>query len=42
MNIFKLDEDPIIAAQLSCDKHVIKMVKYIILVWSSIYEVSNM
>lgn len=29
MNIFKLDENPIIAAQLACDKHVIKMIKYI-------------
>lgn len=25
MNIFILDKDPIIAAQMLCDKHVIKM-----------------
>ena len=26
MNIFYLDRDPIIAAQMSCDKHVVKMI----------------
>ena len=26
MNIFYLDKDPIIAAQMSCDKHVVKMI----------------
>ena len=26
MNIFYLDKDPVIAAQLSCDKHVVKMI----------------
>ena len=26
MNIFFLDKDPKIAAQLQCDKHVVKMV----------------
>lgn len=26
MNIFVLDKDPIVAAQLQCDKHVVKMV----------------
>lgn len=26
MNIFKLDNDPIKAAQLQCDKHVVKMI----------------
>ena len=26
MNIFRLDNDPIIAAQLQCDKHVVKMI----------------
>lgn len=26
MNIFVLDKDPIIAAQLQCDKHVVKMI----------------
>jgi len=26
MNIFILDEDPVIAAQLQCDKHVVKMI----------------
>ena len=26
MNIFYLNEDPIIAAQMSCDKHVVKMI----------------
>jgi len=26
MNIFILDEDPVIAAQLQCDKHAVKMV----------------
>jgi hypothetical protein len=26
MNIFVLDKDPVIAAQLQCDKHVVKMV----------------
>ena len=26
MNIFYLDRDPVIAAQLSCDKHVVKMI----------------
>ncbi len=26
MNIFRLDDDPIIAAQLQCDKHVVKMI----------------
>ena len=26
MNIFYLDEDPILAAQMHCDKHVVKMI----------------
>ena len=26
MNIFILDEDPVVAAQAQCDKHVVKMV----------------
>lgn len=26
MNIFFLDEDPIIAAQMNCDKHVVKII----------------
>ena len=26
MNIFVLDEDPTIAAQMQCDKHVVKMI----------------
>ena len=26
MNIFYLDKDPVIAAQMSCDKHCIKMI----------------
>jgi len=26
MNIFILDEDPVIAAQMQCDKHIPKMV----------------
>ena len=26
MNIFILDEDPVLAAQLQCDKHVVKMI----------------
>ncbi|WP_237342937.1 pyrimidine dimer DNA glycosylase/endonuclease V [Wolbachia endosymbiont of Folsomia candida] len=26
MNIFILHEDPVIAAQMLCDKHVVKMV----------------
>ena len=26
MNIFYLDRDPVIAAQMSCDKHVVKMI----------------
>ena len=26
MNIFYLDRDPKIAAQLACDKHVVKMI----------------
>lgn len=26
MNIFVLDQDPVIAAQLQCDKHVVKMI----------------
>ena len=26
MNIFILDEDPVVAAQLQCDKHVVKMI----------------
>ena len=26
MNIFRLDNDPVVAAQMMCDKHVIKMV----------------
>ena len=26
MNIFYLDKDPVIAAQMSCDKHVVKMI----------------
>ncbi|MGL5028900.1 MAG: pyrimidine dimer DNA glycosylase/endonuclease V, partial [Wolbachia pipientis] len=25
MNIFVLDEDPAIAAQMLCDKHIVKM-----------------
>ena len=26
MNIFYLDKDPVIAAQMHCDKHVVKMI----------------
>lgn len=26
MNIFILDKDPVISAQLQCDKHVVKMI----------------
>ena len=26
MNIFILDNDPVIAAQMQCDKHVVKMI----------------
>ena len=26
MNIFYLDRDPVIAAQMSCDRHVVKMI----------------
>ena len=26
MNIFYLDRDPVIAAQMMCDKHVVKMI----------------
>jgi len=26
MNIFRLDDDPVLAAQLQCDKHVVKMI----------------
>ena len=26
MNIFVLDEDPVISAQQACDKHVVKMI----------------
>lgn len=26
MNIFRLDDDPVIAAQLQCNKHVVKMI----------------
>ena len=26
MNIFYLHKDPIVAAQMSCDKHVVKMI----------------
>ena len=26
MNIFYLDRDPVVAAQLMCDKHVVKMI----------------
>jgi hypothetical protein len=26
MNIFILDKDPVLAAQLQCDKHVVKMI----------------
>ena len=26
MNIFILDKDPVMAAQLQCDKHVVKMI----------------
>ncbi len=26
MNIFRLDDDPVVAAQLQCDKHVVKMI----------------
>ena len=26
MNIFYLDKDPVVAAQMSCDKHVVKMI----------------
>jgi hypothetical protein len=25
MNIFVLDEDPVISAQMQCDKHIVKM-----------------
>ena len=26
MNIFYLDKNPVVAAQMSCDKHVVKMI----------------
>ena len=26
MNVFVLDDDPVVAAQLQCDKHVVKMI----------------
>ena len=26
MNIFVLDRDPVVAAQMQCDRHVVKMV----------------
>ena len=26
MNIFYIDKDPVIAAQMMCDKHVVKMI----------------
>ena len=26
MNLFILDKDPVLAAQLQCDKHVVKMI----------------
>ena len=26
MNIFYLHKDPVVAAQMSCDKHVVKMI----------------
>ena len=26
MNVFVLDEDPVVAAQLQCDKHIVKMI----------------
>ena len=26
MNIFYLDKDPVVAAQMMCDKHVVKMI----------------
>ena len=26
MNLFILDQDPVVAAQLQCDKHVVKMI----------------
>ena len=26
MNIFALDKDPVVAAQMSCDKHIVKMI----------------
>ena len=26
MNIFVLDKDPVVAAQMQCDKHVVKMI----------------
>ena len=26
MNIFALDKDPVVGAQMSCDKHIVKMI----------------
>ena len=26
MNIFYVDKDPVVAAQMMCDKHVVKMI----------------
>ena len=26
MNIFVLDKDPIVAAKMACDKHIVKMI----------------
>ena len=31
MNIFVLDKDPIIAAKMACDKHIVKMILDVVL-----------
>lgn len=37
MNIFVLDEDPVLAAQYHCDKHVVKMITESVQLLSSAY-----
>ncbi len=41
MNIFVLDKDPIISAQMQCDKHVVKMQLATIEVPTTIFVISK-
>lgn len=38
MNIFVLDKDPVVAAQMACDKHVVKMILESAQLLCSVYD----